>query len=104
MVFPKMSGVDEKETGKAPPAPSPSPSSGQRGLSVQQAIDLGVRHHVAGRLAEAEGIYQQILQADPNQPAALNLLGVIAHQGGNNDRSVELITKAIALDPLRRRP
>jgi cytochrome c-type biogenesis protein CcmH/NrfG len=30
-------------------------------------------------LPEAENIYQQILQSEPNHPTALHLLGVIAH-------------------------
>ena len=71
----------------------------QQSLTLQQAIDLGVQHHNAGRLPEAENIYQQILQADPNQPVALHLLGVIAHQTGKNDIAVDLITKALAIKP-----
>ena len=54
---------------------------------------------MAGRLPESESIYQQILQADPNQPDALHLLGVIAHQLGNNDIAVDFITKALAIKP-----
>ena len=68
-------------------------------LTTQQAIDLALRHHAAGRLSEAESIYQRILQTDPNQPAALHLLGVIAHQMGKNDVAVDLITKALAIAP-----
>ena len=74
-------------------------SPGQQTLTIQQAIDLGVEHQNAGRLPEAEGIYQQILQADPNQPVALHLLGVIASQVGKNDIAVDLITKALAIKP-----
>jgi Flp pilus assembly protein TadD len=46
-----------------------------------------------------ESIYQRILQDDPYQPIVLHLLGVIAHQGGKNDDAVDLIAKAIAIDP-----
>ena len=74
-------------------------SEQQQTLTIQQAIDLAVQHHNAGRLPEAENIYQQILQADPNQPVALHLLGVIAHQTGKNDIAVDLITKALAIKP-----
>ncbi len=62
------------------PVQPASSSPGQQTLSIQKIIDLAVQHHTAGRLPEAESIYQQILQADPNQPVALHLLGVIAHQ------------------------
>ena len=71
----------------------------QQSLTLQQAIDLGVQHHNAGRLPEAESIYKQILQSDPDQPVALHLLGVIAHQVGKNDTAVDLIARALALKP-----
>ena len=76
-----------------------SPLPGQQTPTLQQAIDLAVRHHTAGRLPEAESIYQQILQTDPNQPVALHLLGVITHQMGKSDVAVDLITKALAIKP-----
>jgi tetratricopeptide (TPR) repeat protein len=68
-------------------------------LTIQQAIDLALQHHTAGDLPKAEGIYQQILQADPNQPVALHLLGLIAHEVGKNDIAIDLITKAISIQP-----
>ena len=75
------------------------PSSEQQALTLQQALDLGLQHHTAGRLSEAENIYQQILETDPNYPDALHLLGVIFQQKGENDRAVDLITKAIEIKP-----
>ena len=81
------------------PVQSASSSPDQQTLTIQQAIDRAVQHHNAGRLPEAESIYQQILQADPNQPVALHLLGVIAHQMGKYDIAVDLITKALAIKP-----
>ena len=71
----------------------------QQTLTIQQALDLAVQHHTAGRLPQAESIYNQILQSDPDQPVALHLLGVIAHQVGNNDIAVDLITKVLAIKP-----
>ncbi|MCS5659524.1 MAG: tetratricopeptide repeat protein, partial [Dehalococcoidia bacterium] len=64
----------------------------QQTLALEQALDFAMQHHTAGRLPEAEKIYQQILQTDPNHPDALHLLGVIAHQVGQNNRAVDLIT------------
>ena len=68
-------------------------------MTIQQAVDLAVQHQTAGRLPQAESIYQQILQNDPNQLVALHLLGVIAHQVRKNDTAVDLITKALAIKP-----
>ncbi len=60
---------------------------------------LAVQHHNAGRLPEAESIYRQILQDDPNQPDALHLLGVISHHFGKIDDAVTLIGKALSINP-----
>ena len=88
-----------KATENAPPVQSASPSLEQQAPTIQQSLDFAVQHHTADRLPEAESIYQQILQADPNQPVALHLLGVIAHQVGKHNTAVDLITKALAIKP-----
>jgi protein O-GlcNAc transferase len=75
------------------------PSPGTQALTIQQTLDLAVEHHTAGRLPEAESLYQQILQTDPNQPVALHLLGLIAYQVGNNEIAVDLIARAITVQP-----
>ena len=67
--------------------------------TIQQAMDLAVQNHTAGRLPVAETMYREILKSDPNQPIALHLLGVISHQMGNPGVAVDLITKAIAINP-----
>jgi len=56
-------------------------------------------HHQAGRLPEAEALYRQILQGQPNHPDALHLLGVLVHQAGKHEMAVEYISRAIALQP-----
>ena len=71
----------------------------QQALTIAQAMQIGRSHHQAGRLPEAERICQSILQADPNHPDALNLLGIIAHQAEKYGLSVELIEKAIRHQP-----
>jgi len=71
----------------------------QKTPTIQQKIDLAVHHHNAGRLPEAESIYQDVLRTYPDQPVAMHLLGVIAYQAGKNDEAVDLITKALAINP-----
>jgi tetratricopeptide (TPR) repeat protein len=73
--------------------------TGQQTVTIEQALDLAVQHHNAGRMPEAENIFQQILQIDPNQPVALHLLGVITFRAGEHDLGVDLITRALAIKP-----
>ena len=68
-------------------------------MTIAQAYDLAVQHHYAGRRAEAEALYRQILAAQPNHAGALHLLGLLAHQVGRHDRAVDLIRQSIAFDP-----
>ena len=76
-----------------------SPSSEHQILTLQEALNLAVAHHTANDLPKAKSIYLEILQADPNQPVGLHLLGVISHQLGINDRAVDLIKKALSIKP-----
>ena len=76
---------------------SDTPSNDQ--IFVSQAIGTAVAHHQAGRLAEAENIYQQILQIDPRHADALHLSGVVAMQTGRNDLAIKQIANAIQVRP-----
>jgi len=62
-------------------------------------MDLAWQHFQKGRLHEAEELYLQILQTDPDQVDALHLLGVIAAQAGRNDRAVDYLSAALRLKP-----
>ena len=68
-------------------------------MTIPQAFQIAVDHHRAGRLAEAERVYRQILAAQPDHADALHHLGVIAQQTGRHDVAVEWIRQAIALNP-----
>ncbi|MGD0464719.1 MAG: tetratricopeptide repeat protein [Tepidisphaeraceae bacterium] len=68
-------------------------------LTIQDSIELALQHHKAGRLAEAEAIYRQVLAQQPNHPDALHRLGLVAFQLGQNDAAIDLIRQAIALQP-----
>ncbi|MGD0461242.1 MAG: tetratricopeptide repeat protein [Tepidisphaeraceae bacterium] len=72
---------------------------GSKTVNVQEALDLAVQHHQAGRLREAEEIYRQVLLADPNSPHALHLLGVLASQMGQGEAALDFIRRAITLNP-----
>ena len=85
----------QQKTAKKAARKSPNKHS----IDSHQALRVAIQYHSAGRLSDAEKVYQQILQADPNQPDALHFLGVIAHQVSNYDSAVGLIKKAIDIKP-----
>jgi len=55
--------------------------------------------HQRGQLAEAEQIYRQILQRDPAQFDALQLLGTVKIQHRQYAEGVDLIERALAINP-----
>jgi predicted O-linked N-acetylglucosamine transferase (SPINDLY family) len=67
--------------------------------TIKEALDLALKHHQAGNLAEAERIYRQILAAAPNQPDAWHRLGLLACHAGNPAAGVEAICRGIAINP-----
>lgn len=66
---------------------------------VGQLLDTGIRHHAAGELPQAAECYQAILDANPDHPGALHLLGVSSHQSGAPDAAVDLIARSLEFAP-----
>jgi tetratricopeptide (TPR) repeat protein/GT2 family glycosyltransferase len=62
-------------------------------------MELAARRHQSGHLQEAEQLYRLVLQSNPDNPAALHSLGIIAHQMGNHNKAIELINAAIVNNP-----
>ena len=62
-------------------------------VTIEQAVQIALQHHQAGRIAEAEKIYREVLNQRPNQADALHLLGVIALQVSRFDDAVDLISR-----------
>ncbi|HEY3900881.1 MAG TPA: tetratricopeptide repeat protein [Chthoniobacter sp.] len=68
-------------------------------MTVADHVQLALQHHLAGRLAEAESIYRQVLAVFPNHDGCLHLLGMIAFQRNQLPDAAALVTRAIALNP-----
>jgi len=68
-------------------------------VPIEQAMQLAVEHHRAGRIGEAELIYRQILSARPNHAESLYLLATIASQRGRGDQAIDLMRQAAAAVP-----
>ena len=74
-----------------------NPQTAPQALTLPQAMALATQLQGQGRLQQAENLLRQILQQQPQHPFALHLLGVIAHQAGNQSAAAELMQRAIAL-------
>ncbi len=68
-------------------------------LTLQQALDLAMEHHRSGRFAEAEQLYRQLIQAEPQNPDLVHLLGLVAFHGRRLGPAQEMIERAIAMNP-----
>jgi predicted TPR repeat methyltransferase len=84
---------------KRPRASSPA-------RNLDEAVSFAVGQHreafVArsqAKLEQVRALYERILERAPEQPDALHYLGVLTHQTGRSERSIELIRLAIAARP-----
>ncbi|MGB8167959.1 MAG: tetratricopeptide repeat protein [Chthoniobacteraceae bacterium] len=68
-------------------------------LTPQQALDRALECHRTGRLAEAEGLYRQLLVGEPHNPDLCHLLGLVYFQTRRFLPGRELIERAIAMSP-----
>ena len=66
---------------------------------LNQVMDMAVRHHQAGRLDQAQGLYAQVLAAQPRHPGALASLGALLLQRGQVDQALAMLQEAAGLQP-----
>src|SRR5215475_7722206 len=67
--------------------------------ALQAKLNQGMALHRQGKLADAERCYGEVLHRQPNHFGAMHLLGVIFGQTGRTKRAVELIKRAVWLNP-----
>ena len=62
-------------------------------------LKQAVRLHREGYLDDARWIYSPIFRHNPDNSDSLHSLGVIAHQTGEYDSAIQLISRGIHLTP-----
>ena len=88
-------------TGTSPLSPLPgggviaAEDAAQHQILFRQGLEL----HQRGRLAEARAVYEAILAGDPLHFDSLNMLGAIAVQSAEYEKAIDLIGKAIEINP-----
>ncbi len=65
----------------------------------EDALQFAMQQHAAGRIAEADAIYRQLLAIYPDTPELLHLVGVVAGDLGNLEESAAFIRRAITMNP-----
>src|SRR5579864_150435 len=68
---------------------------GTPAAGASEKISLALQQHQAGRLEQAEALYREVLELDPQNVDALHFLGVIAYQQGRHGQAEELISRSL---------
>ncbi len=64
-------------------------------MTTHETFALAVGHHQAGRWAEAEALYRDVLQAQPDCAAALNNIGLLLPR----EQALAMFRRAVAAEP-----
>lgn len=78
------------------------PAFNPRGASpaqLQQILEQGIAAHQQGDKETAEKCYRRVLDVAPNQPDALNLLGVLAAEADLWELAIDLMGRALMTRP-----
>jgi len=67
--------------------------------SAREIVSGAMDHHRQGRLAQAEAGYRETLRLDPKNADALHLLGTIVAGQGSTAQGIDLISRALAVNP-----
>jgi protein O-GlcNAc transferase len=68
-------------------------------MDLRRLFEQGLQAHRAGRFAEAETSYRQLLRAEPGNFPALHMLGFLKAQQGKYDEAITLLHKAVRANP-----
>ncbi|RPJ07850.1 MAG: tetratricopeptide repeat protein [Deltaproteobacteria bacterium] len=69
---------------------------------MEAGLKRGEDFFSAGKLKEARGCFEAVLQTDPQNKEAYNNLGVLAYREGKMGEAFDLISKALKIDPFYR--
>ncbi|MBF0587587.1 MAG: tetratricopeptide repeat protein [Magnetococcales bacterium] len=68
-------------------------------VTLDEALQIGLKHHQAGEHQQAESIYRQILAVEPTQIEALHLMGILASQNNQLEMAERYFQQALAINP-----
>ena len=68
-------------------------------LTIDQALQQGIKAHKAGQLQDADRLYTAILKAQPNHPDANHNMGVLAVGVGQAEKALPFFKTALEANP-----
>jgi tetratricopeptide (TPR) repeat protein len=75
-------------------------STSEGPIRIQVLFWLGAAYERTGRNSEAEAVFQELLDTEPQFAPALNYLGYMwAEEGENLDRALVMVSQAVSLEP-----
>lgn len=74
-------------------------SGGAQAAPIERMIAEAIEFHRAGRLADAQQLYEEVLHSNPRHFEALYLLGLVNAATGNADRAIALLKSALEQNP-----
>jgi tetratricopeptide (TPR) repeat protein len=70
-------------------------------LTIDQALQQGIKAHKAGKIQEADRLYTAILKAQPKHPDANHNMGVLAVSVGKVEQALPLFLTALEANPTK---
>ncbi|MCC3407550.1 MAG: tetratricopeptide repeat protein [Microcoleus sp. PH2017_10_PVI_O_A] len=68
-------------------------------MRAEDSLNIAWEYHQAGRLLEAENLYRQIVEVQPESANVLCLLGIAVRQQGKVAEAIDFYDRAIAQNP-----
>src|SRR5262245_18035850 len=68
-------------------------------MDVERMLQAAIAHHEAGRLAEADAAYREVIAADARNIDALHFLGYLLFQRGEHRGAIDLMERSLAIQP-----
>ena len=68
-------------------------------LTLNETFDLALKNHQNNNFQDAQNYYQKVLELDPGHVSALNNLGTILKELGENQKAIDCYEKIIAINP-----
>jgi len=68
-------------------------------MQIKDTLRRAIEEHKGGHLVEAEATYRRVLRQRPNDPDALNFLGMLRCQSGDATQAAELLRRSVDAEP-----